>query len=415
MPENEHSNSDNSQSDNSNNLKVSHTSYSNFFSEHSESNSTSYTKFLLDFPEFSVSYTGYSRLVNNFNNDSTSFSCFLNDFSTNNFLGLTGYTNFINNYTGDTSFVNNITAYTTFMSNYTGPSNMSFLIVDQHVVETGLDITNVQQASVNTNVVTETTFTSKDDNVLINEDMIETIEYNADVDTSESLNLALQIKNYASQIKCEDFHGKGSIDDYSELFRAASKIANETKQMQLDIDVDGFSEFGNAADELSKLFVGFTRKLENVNIINDSVFLQAVLDALKKIVHLSDVFGKFKETILITSEIKMPKSLYDTKVVISEVMDEVNCAMNYINNFVTPDDNLTSGKLSDSDKHIISKAVSTIDSWQNLCEQGVSIALVNNTDVQYLKKTNNELKQKTSIIQNATQKLKSKLASMNWN
>jgi hypothetical protein len=399
-----------------NNSRVSYSSFSSFLNSNLETNITAYSNFIEHFPKFTLNYVGYSNLVYNYNNNTTSFSNFLDDLSsTSNFLGLTGYTNLMNNYTGNTDFVNNITAYTIFMSTYTGPSNMQYLIVNERITETGLDITNVQQINGNSNVITETTFTSNDDNVIINENMIETIEYDANIVSTESLNLAKQIKEYALEIKCEDFHGKGSIDDYSELFKAASKIANETKQMQLNIEVDGFSEFGNAADELSKLFANFTRKLENVNIINDTVFLQTVLDAIKKIVNLSNVFGKFKETILITSEIKMPKSLFDTKVVIEGVMDEVNCAMNYINNFVNPDENLTSGQLSQDDKNIISKAVSTIDNWQILCEQGVSIALVNNTDVKYLKDTNNELKQKTAIIKNATQTLKNKLAQMNWN
>ena len=44
--------------------------------------------------------------------------------------------------------------------------------------------------------------------------------------------------------------------------------------------------------------------------------------------------------ILITSSIKIPKSAHDTKIILDGVMSEVNCAMNYINNFVNPDANL---------------------------------------------------------------------------
>jgi len=110
--------------------------------------------------------------------------------------------------------------------------------------------------------------------------------------------------------------------------------------MQLDIDVDGFNDFGKAADDLSALFITFTKKLQSVNIIDDTAFLQAVLNALKKIYNLSEVFGKFKETILVTSEIKIPKTAHDTKDILVDVMDEVNCSLNYINNFVNPDANL---------------------------------------------------------------------------
>ena len=73
---------------------------------------------------------------------------------------------------------------------------------------------------------------------------------------------------YAEKIKCTDFQGKGTINDYANLFEAASKIANETKQIQLDVDIEGFNEFASAADDLSALFAEMTIKLQNVNKIN---------------------------------------------------------------------------------------------------------------------------------------------------
>ena len=65
--------------------------------------------------------------------------------------------------------------------------------------------------------------------------------------------------------------------------------------MNLDIDVDGFNDFGKDVDDLANLFNTFIIKLQNVNIINDNNFLSSVLDALKKIVNLSNVFGQFKQ------------------------------------------------------------------------------------------------------------------------
>ena len=185
--------------------------------------------------------------------------------------------------------------------------------------------------------------------------------------------------------------------------------------MQLDIDIDGFNDFGKAADDLSALFINFTKRLQNINIINDTGFLRAVLESLKKIYNLSEVFGKFKSTILVTSEIKIPKTAHDTKNILVGVMDEVNCAMNYINNFVTPDAALVNAHLTSADKNIITKAVDTIDNWQTLCDQGISIALTNNTDMVYLKQTNQDLKQKTVAIKSMTDKLKLKLVQYNWN
>ena len=94
-------------------------------------------------------------------------------------------------------------------------------------------------------------------------------------------------------------------------------------------------------------------------------------------------------------------------------MGEVNCAINYINHFVVPNPSLANAGLSDADKNIINKAVSTIDNWKNLCDQGVSIALNSSTDMQYLKNTNNELKQKTSVLKSVADTLRNKLSSLN--
>ena len=183
--------------------------------------------------------------------------------------------------------------------------------------------------------------------------------------------------------------------------------------MHLDVNIEGFANFGQAADELSALFTSFTKKLQNINIIDDSTFLSTVLDAIKKIYNLSEVFGRFKETILITSEIKIPKTIHDTKVVLEGVMDELNCAINYINNFVTPDPTLINAQLSDRDKNIITKAVNTIENWNDLCEHGVSIALDNHTDIKYIKTANTDLLNKTNKIKDVTSKLRAKLSNLN--
>ena len=128
-----------------------------------------------------------------------------------------------------------------------------------------------------------------------------------------------------------------------------------------------------------------------------------------KIVNLSNTFGKFKETILLTSTVKIPKSAHDTKVVIEGVMDELNCAMNYMNNFVNPSDNLPDAQLSQDDKNIIITAVNTIDNWNILCKHGVSIALSDDRDIQYIKQVNTDIKNKALNLTNITNLLKSKL------
>lgn len=305
-------------------------------------------------------------------------------------------------------------------SNNSNPSNITNnddfvnLTLDQTITEPGLVITNKQGVTENGNEKTQSTFNTTDNEnnaAHITENLVETVIPGYD-DTSATGQIVAQISTYASKIKCEDFHGKGSIDDYNKLFEAAAKIANESKQMQLDIDIDGFADFGRAADDLSALFTSFTKKLQNVNIIDDSIFLNAVLSALIKVSNLSDVFGRFKETILMTSTVNIPKSAHDTKLILEGVMGEISCAMGYINNFVNADSSLPLGQLSAVDKNIINQAVNTIDNWNILCDQGVSIALSSNPDIQYIKQTNLDLKQKTNVLNTATASLRAKLDLM---
>ena len=113
----------------------------------------------------------------------------------------------------------------------------------------------------------------------------------------------------------------------------------------------------------------------------------------------------------------MPKSTHETKILIQGVMNEVNCAMNYINHFVNPvsNPNLIGANLSIEEHNVITQAVNTIDNWNILCDQGVSIAMSNNADIQYISAANNELKTKSSTLKTARSNLKAKLALFNIN
>jgi len=303
---------------------------------------------------------------------------------------------------------------TTFPITTTNPVTT---IKSQTIIDgSGYEIVNTIGTDGSTNII-HTTFATTDPslNTQIFEDLTEkTTTYNDETDPTSETNILLnQIKLYASEIQCSDFHGKGTIDDYTALFRAAGRIATESKHMELNIDVEGFNEFAAAADQLSELFSGFILKLQNVNIISDTTFLRSIVTALSKIVNLSNTFGKFKEMIFATTTVQIPKSAHDTKVVIEGVMDEVNCAMQYINYFVSPDVSLNGAKLSTVEKALIDKAVVTIDNWNILCEQGVSIAMSDNIDIKYISNANTELKHLTSQLKNTTATLRSKLAAFN--
>ena len=282
---------------------------------------------------------------------------------------------------------------------------------------TGYIVTNQQYADASGNVHTETKFITTDptSDVQITEDLSgNVIKYYDDTKDSAKTAIIAQIELYAAEIQCSNFHGKGSIDDYTQLFQAAAQIANDSAQMQLDVDVDGFNDFASAADELSALFTNFILKLQNVSIIDDTAFLTAVANALSKIANLSKVFGKFKEIILATSTVQLPKSAHDTSILINNVSSQIDCAMKYINHFVDSTSPApATADLSVEEKGIINAAVSTIGTWNILCDQGVSIAMANDPDVQCINTVNQKLKQTTQTLSNATSLLKSKLSAFN--
>lgn len=91
-------------------------------------------------------------------------------------------------------------------------------------------------------------------------------------------------------------------------------------------------------------------------------------------------------------------------------MDEVNCAINYINHFVEPTENKPTGAdLSETEKNIIDKATITINNWNDISQHGVTIALNNDPNIRFIKNSNDQLKIKTSILKNASSKLRIKL------
>lgn len=290
-------------------------------------------------------------------------------------------------------------------------------ISNSSVDSSGVLITNQTVTDASGNKISTTVLTTLDPsaNLQVSETLQNVISTYNDETHDLNKDILQQIKDYAGQIQCSKFHGNGTIDDYTELFTAASQIANESKQMQLNVDVEGFNEFAVAADQLSNLFTGFILKIQKVNIINDTLFLKSILDALKKIVNLSNTFGKFKEAIIATSLIQIPQSCHDTSVVLQDVMSEINCAMDCINYFVNPtEDDVPDGALlNNTERQVINTAVRTINQWNTLCESGVNIALSNNDDIKNITAINNTLKLKTSGLNNAISILSARFKSMN--
>jgi len=323
--------------------------------------------------------------------------------------------------TTDISFVTttmNSTTYNIDISNSLThfAADYSMNVFDISFVD-GLEIiTETGKKPDGTEVIQILAFTTDpSSDVQIVEKLNTTIQIYDDEIDPEVNGIIQEISQYASKINCTDFQGKGSIDDYAELFKVASNLAQEAKQTSLQIDIAGFNEFGNAADELSKLFQQYIVKLENMNVINDKDFLKAISVSLKKIWNLSETFGKFKETILGTSTIKVPKSLKDTRDVIEDVMGDIDCAMKYVHHFISPetDDCNTNlcgyAELSTEEKEMIEESIHTIQQWDKLYNKGMQIAISENADVKFIEEANKIIQTTTNSLKDATAIFKGKL------
>jgi hypothetical protein len=88
--------------------------------------------------------------------------------------------------------------------------------------------------------------------------------------------------------------------------------------------------------------------------------------------------------------------------------------MKYINHFVDSSSPApANANLSAEEQGIINAAVSTIGSWNILCDQGVSIAMANDADIQGINTVNQHLKQTKQALVNATNLLRAKLLGFN--
>jgi len=298
-------------------------------------------------------------------------------------------------------------------TNFSNPTQITNIILNE-TLNDGLTITtNIQGTDQSSNLITDTSFTTIINN-LIDIQIDESLESQVVIINDTSSNILLnQIKEYAQEIQCSDFQGKGTLDDYNQLFLAASKIANDSKQITLDVDTQGFEEFADAADELSALFESFITKLSNINIINDIDFLTVVSNALARIVNLSNTFGRFKQTIIATSQIQIPKSALETNALLNSVNSQLSCAMNYISYFVDPtgasDTVHSNAQLSPDEKQVISKAVAAIDNWAELSTHGLTISLNTNPQIIGISESNQRFIEKTTSLKNLTLKLKTRL------
>jgi predicted RNA-binding protein len=129
------------------------------------------------------------------------------------------------------------------------------------------------------------------------------------------------------------------------------------------------------------------------------MFLSAVLSALKKVVALSKAFSAFQESIL---ENRIHSSIGETKKILEGVTEEVNCAMEYISHFSSPTSYLEGANINHVNKNALNRACTTIDAWNTIYKNGASMAMNENPDIQYMKRTNQTFIQQSAQLRRTT-------------
>lgn len=239
-----------------------------------------------------------------------------------------------------------------------------------------------------------------------------TYEYNDESnDYDMNKQLINEIREYATKINRKDFYENGTINDYLNLFESVSNMANEYKQLDLNFEIDGFNEFSNAADQIIILFESFSTKLQNINIINDTTFLISISRALEKMCKLSETFIMFKKTILSMGDIQIPKTVCDTTEILSNVMVDATCAVNYISHFIDPSNNqLLNSELKTEDKIAIENAINIVNNINTDMDCCYIKNKLERDDVfKSIVKYNNSIKKSSTILKNATNIFKNKI------
>jgi hypothetical protein len=226
-----------------------------------------------------------------------------------------------------------------------------------------------------------------------------------------------EIREYAAKINYKDFHGKGTIEDYSKLFEAVSKMANDYKKAELDFETEGFNDFSHTAEEMINVFELYSKKIQNINIINDTHFLISISNSLEKMIKLSDAFIKFNKTVLSISDIHIPEKVCETTQILSDAMVDITCAVNYISHFINPNNinnPLLYSELNKEDKNTIDNAVNIITNM-NLNYNDIKNRLENEQVCKDIIKYNKSIRKSSDILKNATTNFKNKINNYTFN
>lgn len=213
----------------------------------------------------------------------------------------------------------------------------------------------------------------------------------SDIDISEEAQAVLKdIESYSEDIKAENFAGKGSLEDYQELFQKVCKYSQDLKDTNIDltIDMDKLSDFAESAKALTGFIGSLTLSLRRVVTVSDITFLKDFKEKIYNISLLYKTIGDFQTTIIATANLKVPGSVSKILALLQKITSQINNTMTYMDYFtgiISKEEVDKSAYLTDDSRAALNRAISALDTWKALADAQTSTSLSTDKTVQDLK------------------------------
>ena len=107
--------------------------------------------------------------------------------------------------------------------------------------------------------------------------------------SSNTLQILEEIKFIVGRIKCENFHGIGTLDDYEELIRLSQMV----KGLEIDIDLTSLQSITEKADGIKQVFETLRTTLPTVLNLISVENLMIIRDAFCSILKMLDTIENF--------------------------------------------------------------------------------------------------------------------------
>lgn len=210
--------------------------------------------------------------------------------------------------------------------------------------------------------------------------------------SEDSKSLVLEIQKLQEKIKCSRFQGKGTMDDYANVFKKIQQYfaAVGDSNVEITIDTENLDNFAEQAKIFSEMFEEILIKFNKVSSVDDSVVLKKIRDDMVTITKMYENIDKFKAIVTGTSSLQIPQTIIDCTEVLNNINSDIACSLSYINYFVDSSApmnelQLQRSQLSGDDKKALEFFENSIQVWIDMVNNDGTVAMSTNAYVKAFK------------------------------